>query len=82
MIFRTEAQKKDQALSWRRCDRTFFASGACHVLAREFLRLQNTKGQIQFFVVGRHLFSKELAMNERPNIWPVRDGASAPRHSR
>ena len=38
MIFRTEAQKKDQALSWRRFDRSFFASGACHVLAHEFLK--------------------------------------------
>jgi hypothetical protein len=38
MIFRTEAQKKDQALSWRRGDRAFFASGACHILAHVYLQ--------------------------------------------
>lgn len=38
MVFRTEAQKKDQALSWQRGDRAFFASGACHILAHVFLQ--------------------------------------------
>ncbi len=38
MIFRTEAQKKDQALSWKRGDRSFFASGACHILTHVFLQ--------------------------------------------
>lgn len=38
MIFRTEAQKKDQALSWKRGDRAFFASGACHILHHVFLQ--------------------------------------------
>jgi hypothetical protein len=38
MIFRSEAQKKDQASSWQRRDRAFFASGACHILAHVFLQ--------------------------------------------
>jgi len=38
MIFRTEAQKKDQALSWKRGDKAFFASGACHILVHVFLQ--------------------------------------------
>jgi hypothetical protein len=38
MMFRSEAQKKDQASSWQRRDRAFFASGACHILAHVFLQ--------------------------------------------
>jgi hypothetical protein len=38
MIFRSETQKGDQALSWQRGDRAFFASGACHILAHVFLQ--------------------------------------------
>lgn len=30
---RTQAERDDQELSWRRSDQAFFASGACHVLA-------------------------------------------------
>jgi hypothetical protein len=30
---RTDAERRDQRLSWARSDRAFFASGACHVLA-------------------------------------------------
>lgn len=37
MLFRTPRQKADLEWSWFRGDRAFFAAGACHVLAREFL---------------------------------------------
>lgn len=37
MLFRTPEQKADLAWSWHRGDRAFFAAGACHVLAHEFL---------------------------------------------
>lgn len=30
---RTQAERDDQLLSWRRADRAFFAAGACHILA-------------------------------------------------
>lgn len=30
---RTQAERDDQLLSWRRPDRAFFAAGACHILA-------------------------------------------------
>ena len=30
---RTAGERRDQRLSWRRPDRSFFASGACHILA-------------------------------------------------
>ena len=33
---RTEAERRDQLLSWGRPDRAFFASGACHILAFRF----------------------------------------------
>ena len=35
---RTGAQMADQALSWARPDRSFFAAGACHILAWEFVK--------------------------------------------
>jgi hypothetical protein len=31
-FLRTEAQKRDQKLSWARDDHAFFAAGACHIL--------------------------------------------------
>lgn len=34
---RTEAERRDQVLSFRRSDERFFASGACHILAFRFL---------------------------------------------
>ncbi|HZM84621.1 MAG TPA: hypothetical protein VFC19_53550 [Candidatus Limnocylindrales bacterium] len=34
---RTEAERADQMLSWRRGDQAFFASGACHILAWTFV---------------------------------------------
>ena len=34
---RTDAERRDQELSWARPDEAFFASGACHVLAFRFL---------------------------------------------
>lgn len=30
---RTDAERADPVLSWKRSDRAFFASGACHILA-------------------------------------------------
>jgi len=35
---RTREQMADQALSWARPDRSFFAAGACHILAWEFVK--------------------------------------------
>lgn len=34
---RTDAERKDQGLSWKRNDKAFFAAGACHILAFRFL---------------------------------------------
>lgn len=36
---RTPAEREDQQLSWDRPDQAFFAAGACHVLAFEFVAL-------------------------------------------
>lgn len=38
-LMRTPAEREDQALSWARPDRAFFAAGACHVLAFRFREL-------------------------------------------
>lgn len=37
-LTRTPHERRDQLASWRRSDRAFFASGACHILAYEMLR--------------------------------------------
>ena len=63
MLFRTEEQKKDLAGSWRRFDRSFFAAGACHVLAHEFLRRPQAGEFRPFMIVpedgfrGSHVFA-------------------------
>lgn len=35
---RTDAERQDQRLSWARSDEAFFASGACHILAFQFMQ--------------------------------------------
>ena len=67
MLFRTEEQKKDLIASWHRQDRAFFAAGACHVLAYEFLKRAEAQGFRAFMIKpelgfrGGHVF----ASNER-----------------
>lgn len=41
---RNDAERRDQLLSWQRPDRAFFAAGACHILAFEFLALDRFAG--------------------------------------
>jgi hypothetical protein len=41
---RTQAEMDDQALSWARADRSFFAAGACHVLAWTLLEARPGSG--------------------------------------
>ncbi len=63
MIFRTEAQKKDQALSWKRADRAFFASGACHILAHAFLQEYGAQRYRPYLILplrgfrGEHIYA-------------------------
>jgi hypothetical protein len=38
---RTDAERADQLLSWRRNDKSFFAAGACHILAWVFLSCED-----------------------------------------
>lgn len=37
MIFRSNETKNDPTKSWNRSDKSFFAAGACHILAYAFL---------------------------------------------
>jgi hypothetical protein len=37
MFRRTPEERADQEVSWRRTDQAFFAAGACHILAWEFV---------------------------------------------
>jgi hypothetical protein len=41
---RTQAEMEDQALSWARPDRSFFAAGACHILAWTLLETRPGSG--------------------------------------
>lgn len=41
---RTPEQKKDIFASWERDDQSFFASGACHILADAFVQLHRDEG--------------------------------------
>jgi hypothetical protein len=41
---RTEAERTDQLLAWRRNDKAFFAAGACHILAWAFLETYPESG--------------------------------------
>lgn len=41
---RTPAENRDMFLSWQREDKAFFASGACHILARLFVMLHPDEG--------------------------------------
>lgn len=50
MIFeileRTSEEKRDVFLSWKRDDKAFFASGACHILAHQFLSMHGGEGYV------------------------------------
>jgi hypothetical protein len=41
---RTQAEMDDQALSWARADRSFFAAGACHILTWTLLETRPGTG--------------------------------------
>ena len=68
MLFRTHAQKEDLAGSWRRFDRAFFASGACHVLAHQFLQRSRMSKFRPYMVIpepgfrGSHVFVSDGAL--------------------
>ena len=65
MIFRTERQKRDLEAGWRRFDRSFFASGACHILTHEFLKRGEFKDFHPYSIVpesdfrGSHVFASD-----------------------
>ncbi len=44
LIERTPEEKRDVFLAWQRPDQEVFASGACHILAHQFLSLHPNEG--------------------------------------
>ena len=46
---RTPQERADQGLSWARPDQAFFAAGACHILAWQFLARHQESG---FEIIG------------------------------
>ncbi|MDA3873757.1 MAG: hypothetical protein PF795_07325 [Kiritimatiellae bacterium] len=65
MIFRTNAQKADLHGSWYRGDRAFFSAGACHILAREFLKMEGHHDFHPVMIIpdpgfrGEHIFARD-----------------------
>ena len=65
MIFRTDEQKADPEWLWHRTDRSFFAAGACHMLAHQFLKMNEGDGFHPMMVIpdsgfrGSHVFSSD-----------------------
>ena len=49
---RTPEERADQEVSWRRTDQAFFASGACHILAWEFVARNPAFGLRALWKVG------------------------------
>jgi hypothetical protein len=50
---RTDAERRDAFLSWARTDRAFFAAGACHILAHQFLSLHHGE-RYQLILIKPH----------------------------
>jgi hypothetical protein len=50
---RTDAERRDPFRSWRRSDRAFFASGACHILASLFVQLHHHQGFVAEYLQPR-----------------------------
>jgi hypothetical protein len=52
MFRRTPQERADQEVSWRRPDQAFFAAGACHILAWEFVARHPAYGVVAIRKVG------------------------------
>lgn len=47
---RTPEQRRDMFLSWARDDQSFFAAGACHILADLFMQLHRHEGYRMVYI--------------------------------
>jgi hypothetical protein len=62
---RTDAERRDPFRSWRRSDRAFFASGACHILASLFVQLHQHEGFVAEYLqprdgaLGSHMYATD-----------------------
>jgi hypothetical protein len=62
---RTPEEKRDVFASWRRDDKAFFASGACHILAHMFLSLHAGEGYELAYIKptgqhpGNHMYASD-----------------------
>jgi hypothetical protein len=62
---RTDEERRDPFRNWRRSDRAFFASGACHILASLFVQLHQHEGFIAEYlqprggVRGSHMYATD-----------------------
>jgi hypothetical protein len=62
---RSDAERRDVFLAWQRSDRAFFASGACHILAHQFLSLHYGEAYELIYIkphegfVGSHMYASD-----------------------
>ena len=62
---RTHAERADVLLAWERDDRAFFAAGACHILAHQFVSLHLGEGfeivciKPRGTMAGLHLYASD-----------------------
>ncbi len=72
---RTHAERADALLAWERDDRAFFASGACHILAHQFLSLHLGEGYELVYIkphgttTGSHMYAGNGAWAFDFNGW-------------
>jgi hypothetical protein len=65
---RTDAEYKDVFLAWQRDNRSFFAAGACHILAHLFLSLHHG-GDYQLIYIKPHEGFKGSHMYASDGTW-------------
>lgn len=62
---RTPAERRDLFLSWRRDDQSFFAAGACHILADVFIQLHQHENFKMVYIkphqsfTGNHVYASD-----------------------
>jgi hypothetical protein len=76
---RTDEERRDVFLAWERDDRSFFAAGACHILAHQFLSLHLGEGFELIYVKprtglsGSHMYASDGVWAFDFNGWTRED---------
>lgn len=72
---RTDEERRDPFISWKRQDQPFFASGACHILAEMFRQLHSGEGYETVYIKpgadrpGTHVYMSDGIWTFDHNGW-------------